>query len=86
MNSYTNTDYVVVRSLSHNPEMKKVASYDIICQWSVNLWNHLKDFPLDNVERLDTQIVAHLVPKFHLAAHKQECCINFSLNYEPSVG
>lgn len=85
-NSYANTDYVVVKSTSHNPEPKKVASYDIMCQWSTNLRNHLKDFPLDDAMRLDDQIVARVVPKFHLAAHKEDCRINFSLNYEPGVG
>jgi len=84
--SYANTDYVVAQSTSHNPQTKKVASYDIMCQWSINLRNRLKDFPLDSARRLDGQIVARVVPKFHLAAHKQDCQINFSLNYEPGVG
>ena len=57
-----------------------------MCQWSVNLRSRLKDFPLENAEHLDRQIVAHVVPKFHLAAHKEACRINFSLNYEPGVG
>jgi len=85
-NSYANTDYVVVRSTSHSPETKKVASYDIMCQWSINLRKRLEDFPLPNAKRLDDQIVARLVPKFHLAAHKEDCRIKFSLNYEPGVG
>ena len=84
--SYANTDYVVVRSTSHNPKTKKVASYDIMCQWSINLGNRLKDFPLVDANHLDRQIVARVVPKFHLAAHKESCRINFSLNYEPGVG
>ena len=83
---YTNTDYVVVRSTSHYPETKKVASYDIMCQWGLNLRNRLEDFPSPNAERLDDQIVSRLVPKFHLAAHKESCRVNFSLNYEPGVG
>ena len=83
---YANVDYIVAQSTSHNPEPKKIASYDIMCQWSKNLRNRLKDFPLDTARQLDDQIVARLVPKFHLAAHKQECQIKFSLNYEPGVG
>lgn len=86
MNRYANTDYVVVRSTSHSPETKKVASYDIMCQWSKNLRNRLEEFPLANADRLDSQIVARVVPKFHLAAHKESCQITFSLNYEPGVG
>jgi len=57
-----------------------------MCQWSINLRNRLKDFPLENAEHLDHQIVARVVPKFHLAAHKGDCRVNFSLNYEPGVG
>lgn len=86
LDSYANTDYVVVRSTSHNLETKKVASYDIMCQWSINLRDRLKVFPLENAERLDDQIIARVVPKFHLAAHKEDCRVNFSLNYEPGVG
>ena len=57
-----------------------------MCQWSLNLQTRLKDFPLENARHLDRQIVARIVPKFHLAAHREDCQINFSLNYEPGVG
>lgn len=57
-----------------------------MCQWSQNLRERLKDFPTKNAEQLDDQIVARLVPKFHLAAHKEDCQVKFSLNYEPGVG
>jgi len=83
---YANVDYVVVRSTRHNPEPMKIASYDIMCQWSTNLRKRLQGFPLDGAECLDDEIVARMVPKFHLAAHCQECRANFSLNYEPGAG
>ena len=83
---YANVDYVVVRSTQHNPEPKKIASYDIMCQWSKNLRRRLSEFPLDGAEHLDDKIVARVVPKFHLAAHRQECRANYSLNYEPGAG
>ena len=57
-----------------------------MCQWSIKLRSRLEDFPFPNAKHLDDQIVARLVPKFHLAAHKEDCRINFSLNYEPGVG
>ena len=62
--SYANTNYVVAQSTSHNLETKKIASYNIMCQWSVNLRNRLKDLPIKNAERLDRQIVAPLSPSF----------------------
>lgn len=83
---YANVDYVVVRSTRHNLEPNKIASYDIMCQWSTNLRKRLQNFPLDDAERLDDKIIARMVPKFHLAAHRQECRANFSLNYEPGAG
>ena len=83
---YANIDYVVVRSVQHNPEPKKIMSYDIMCQWSTNLQRQLLEFLLEGAECLDDKIVARMVPKFHLTAHRQECCANYSLNYEPSAG
>ena len=55
---YANVDYVVVRSTRHNLEPKKIASYDIMCQWSTNLRKRLQNFPLDDAERLDDKIIA----------------------------
>lgn len=83
---YANVDYVVVRSTRHNLGPKKIASYDIMCQWSINLRERLQTFPLDNAKHLDDKIVARMVPKFHLAAHRQQCRASFSLNYEPGAG
>jgi hypothetical protein len=57
-----------------------------MCQWSVNLRKWLQVFPLDHAEDLDKEIVAWMVPKFHLTAHCQEFRANFSLNYEPGAG
>ena len=86
MNRYANTDYVTKRSTSHSPETKKVVSYDIVCQWCINLLERLKALPFPNAEALYHQIVAWVVPKFHSAAHQEICRIEFSLNYEPGVG
>ena len=57
-----------------------------MCQYIINFQARLKEFPLTNAEHLYHQLVARVVPKFHLAAHKESCRANFSLNYEPGVG
>jgi len=57
-----------------------------MCQWSINLRKRLSEFPLEGAECLDDKIVARMVPKFHLAAHRQECRADYSLNYEPGAG
>jgi len=73
-------------SAQHYLNTKKIASYDIMCQWYIGLLKRLFEFPLDNAQHLYHMIVARVVPKFHLAAHRQECRANFSLNYEPGAG
>lgn len=57
-----------------------------MCQWSKNLRTRLQDFPLNNAQRLDDNIITRMVPKFHLATHRQECRATFLLNYEPGAG
>ena len=57
-----------------------------MCQWGLNLRKRLEGFPLKNAKDLDDHIVARVVPKFHLAAHKETCRASSSLNYEPGVG
>ena len=83
---YANVDYIVARSTSHNPEPRMIASYDIMCQWATNLQDRLAKFPIGGSVGLNDRIVARVVPKFHLAAHRPECRANFSLNFEPGAG
>ena len=73
-------------SASHNRQTKKVLSYDIMCQFWINLLNRLKDLPIADAQQLYDLIIAWLIPKFHLAAHKRDCQVKFSLNFEPGVG
>ena len=81
-----NVDYVVVRSTAHNMGPKTIASYNIMCQWATHLQKWLKVFTLPMAQQLNDNIVAQVVPKFHLAVHKPECRANFSLNFEPGAG
>ena len=83
---YANVDYVVACGTSHNPEPMMIASYDIMCQWATNLQDRLAKFPVEGSAELNDRIVARVVPKFHLAAHRPECRANFSLNFEPGAG
>ena len=83
---FANVDYVTVLSTRHNPEPKKIASYDVMCQYWINLLKRLHEFPLEHAERLIQEIIAFVVPKFHLAAHRLKCRVEFSLNYEPGAG
>ena len=68
---------------------KFVISYDIVCQWSVNLCERMKNYveESDNffLFREDSS-VTYLVPKFHLPAHVAKCRTRFSFNLTKGVG
>ncbi|KAF8868419.1 hypothetical protein BD779DRAFT_1460905 [Infundibulicybe gibba] len=84
---YVNMDYIFFSSIRRTDLLEVVVSYDIACQWSVNLWTRMMTYP----HTLHTDINRRtsfyfLVPKFHLPAHVKACQSTFSFNYNPHVG
>lgn len=63
-----------------------VASYDIACQWHINLWRRMDSMPTHLKYTGGASSVTTLVPKFHLPAHISACQAQFSFNYTPEVG
>ncbi|KIK60042.1 hypothetical protein GYMLUDRAFT_142618, partial [Collybiopsis luxurians FD-317 M1] len=61
-------------------------SYDIMCQFSRKFYQRIAAYP--QILRTPTPFPQYqlLVPKFHLAAHKQDCVWSFSYNYAMGVG
>ena len=72
-----------------------VISYDVVCQWSVNLRERMKNYIESDLAgesdsgfflyRDDTK-TTFLVPKFHLPAHVAKCRTQFSFNLTKNVG
>lgn len=87
MSRYCNMDYVFYRSLINTKIRDLVVSYDIACQWSINLKTRLQqidpDFSAINTNHMR---VRYLVPKFHLPAHIARCRTKYSFNYSKYVG
>lgn len=83
---YANMDYLFFSTLLGTALLTFVVSYDICCQWSINLWKRMQLFPPDY--HLDTSRLkfTFVVPKFHLNAHVAKCQTSYSLNYTPFVG
>ena len=63
--------------------MHIVISYDIACQWSINLWGRMLQY--DPQWDLDQRSVTFLIPKFHLPAHQILCHTRYSYNYTKHV-
>jgi hypothetical protein len=64
-----------------------VISYDIACQWKVNLRERMKKLP--HHLQLPDEVLAntrYIISKFHAAAHKLKCRMPHSLNVIPGVG
>ncbi|PBK60799.1 hypothetical protein ARMSODRAFT_897507, partial [Armillaria solidipes] len=61
-----------------------VTSYDIACQWSINLEDHIQMYG----ESLRPQIskMLYLVPKFHLPGHIKDCQDKYCISCHIHVG
>ncbi|KAF7975089.1 hypothetical protein HWV62_10489 [Athelia sp. TMB] len=71
---------------SQQDYVQLVMSYDIVCQWSINLWARMKNMPgYIQIDR-DGKVFIFLVPKFHLPAHVERCQTSFSFNLTRGVG
>ncbi|KAF9462998.1 hypothetical protein BDZ94DRAFT_1259836 [Collybia nuda] len=84
---YVNMDFLFFSSLLGSALIEFVVSYDIVCQWSIKLWERMNKYPQHL--RFGPDGVRHfvfLVPKFHLPAHVMACQTPFSFNFNAHVG
>lgn len=63
-----------------------VASYDIVCQWSVHIWERMEALPSRLQINREGKTFTFLIPKFHLPAHIEKCQTSYSFNFTPGVG
>ncbi|KAJ7735302.1 hypothetical protein B0H14DRAFT_3097623 [Mycena olivaceomarginata] len=76
---YLNMDYMFFRSIVDLPLIRFFVSYDIACQWHINIWKRLVEYQ-DPTITIDgnNKFFTFLVPKFHLPAHIEACNLKFS--------
>ena len=81
---YANMDFIVFHSLMGSKNKLLLFSYDIACQWSRNLSQHLVQLP-NSMQLSDEQLylLRFAIPKFHISVHGLDCQSNFSFNYQP---
>ncbi|KAF7377333.1 CxC2 domain-containing protein [Mycena sanguinolenta] len=85
---YINMDYMLWKSLAgYDDLIQLIVSYDIICQWSINIWCCLAEYKPELKERAGTgyRYWVWLIPKFHLPAHIEACNILYSFDLSPYV-
>ncbi|KAJ7449737.1 hypothetical protein B0H11DRAFT_2247094 [Mycena galericulata] len=81
---YANMDYIFASILRHKDwRLFKIISYDIVCQWWVNLKARLKLLPPLIRLRAALELMRFVIPKMHIHGHTLACQLAFSLNYVP---
>ncbi|KAJ7894472.1 hypothetical protein B0H14DRAFT_3426880 [Mycena olivaceomarginata] len=84
---YANMDWIFACILLHiDPRLRKIISYDIVCQWWKNLRNRLKSLPPRIRLVLVMALLRFVIPKMHIKGHLPECQTTYSLNYVPGSG
>ena len=86
--SYCNMDYIFFSAIVPVLFLSVIISYDIACQWKLNLPKRIAKLP--EHLRVPLAVVASSflfgIPKFHAPAHSTSCAIPHSLNLMPGVG
>ncbi|KAG6847867.1 hypothetical protein H0H93_005344 [Arthromyces matolae] len=78
-------DYIFFSSLRGSDLERLVVSYDIVCQWHLNLRTRMLQYPHHLHISSSILHVTFLIPKFHLPAHIEECNLLYSFNLTKGV-
>jgi hypothetical protein len=81
-------DYAIASTIKHLNRGGPVTigiTYDVFCQWIVNLDVRAANLPAPVAlpEGLD---LVGAIPKWHIVGHEQSCYIRYSLNHTQYVG
>lgn len=80
-------DYTFAIALREFVDVDRILiSYDIACQWFVNLALRMRKLWPEEIKPPSTFTAVPAIPKFHLPGHGQEKHEEFSLNIIPGVG
>ncbi|KAJ7433325.1 hypothetical protein B0H11DRAFT_1663738, partial [Mycena galericulata] len=84
---YINMDYMFFRSVAGTDLVQFFVSYDIACQWHINIWRRMLSYQNQTLTIDGTgKYITFLIPKFHLPAHIEACNLKFSFNLTRYVG
>ncbi|KAF7304206.1 CxC2 domain-containing protein [Mycena indigotica] len=77
---YSNMDYIFASFMRHiDTALRKIISYDIVCQWIKKLLERLAKLPSLVRLQLALGLVRFAIPKMHIKGHLILCQILFSL-------
>ncbi|KAG6819829.1 hypothetical protein H0H93_008178 [Arthromyces matolae] len=83
---YINMDYIFFVGLQNCELERLVVSYDIACQWHLNIRTRMTKYPSELHLSNSISYISFLIPKFHLPAHIEDCNLLYSFNLAKGVG
>ncbi|KAJ7820051.1 hypothetical protein B0H13DRAFT_1661106, partial [Mycena leptocephala] len=83
---YSNMDYILLSAILGITALYLAVSYDIACQWQVNLSKRMSAMPEHMRLDLEKTTVLYGLPVWHAAAHEKNCQVQNSLTYLEGVG
>ncbi|KAK6968964.1 CxC2 domain-containing protein [Favolaschia claudopus] len=84
---FANMDYIFGSILRHlDARLRKIVSYDIVCQWWKYLLERMKQLPPLVRVTMILALFRFVIPKMHIHAHTMDCQVQFSLNLVPGSG
>ncbi|GJF00735.1 CxC2 domain-containing protein [Phanerochaete sordida] len=87
---YCNMDYIALSALAcYGPHGRLLYSYDIACQWALNLRRRVADDKFPSHLKLELPVGSELrfaIPKYHFWGHTGDDHNKYSLNLIPGVG
>ncbi|KAJ7457546.1 hypothetical protein B0H11DRAFT_1738205 [Mycena galericulata] len=83
---YANMDFIVMAALAGFSLLLLTISYDIACQWKINLRERNAKLPAEIRLPMDKIQVQCALPVWHAGSHNAECANANSLSFKPGVG
>lgn len=83
---YCNMDFIVMAALAGLGLLMLTISYDIACQWKVNLAERVKKLPRHMQLPMDDIKLQCALPVWHASSHNGDCKEANSLSFKEGVG
>ncbi|KAK0232288.1 hypothetical protein EDD85DRAFT_774842, partial [Armillaria nabsnona] len=81
---YCNVDYVLLSEIEPVQVKSIFCSYDIVCQWLVNLQDYMQEMP-EYLQIPNGVEVMFSVPKLHCPVHIKKCQVCYVITIQPQV-
>ncbi|KAJ7715855.1 hypothetical protein DFH07DRAFT_762650 [Mycena maculata] len=83
---YANMDYIVMSALRGFNLMELAISYDIACQWKINLPERMACLPPELILDLNAVCLQCGLPVWHASAHNKSCANKHALGFLAGLG